>query len=183
MRSLRTLALVAGIALPAIVSAQAPAAKRNVISIQPLAAMFTIFSGELERAMGQSSTIGVGASYWDTGDKDATSAKYLSGDLKMKYYPQGHALQGFSVGGQVGYTSMTGTETTMTPTGTTSQEETLSGPTIGVALDYNWLLGANKSFYIGLGAGAKKLFIKDSNILTDVISTYPTARVSIGWAF
>ena len=183
MRTLRTVALAAALAIPAMVSAQAPAAKSNVLSIQPLAAMFTVYSAELEHRMGTSSTLGVGASYWDTGDDEGTSGKYASGDLKLKYYPQGHALEGFALGGQVGYTSMTGTETTITGTTTTTEEETLSGPTVGISLDYNWLLGANKGFYIGLGVGAKKLFIKDSDILTDVIATYPTARLSIGFAF
>ncbi|HEX2716658.1 MAG TPA: DUF3575 domain-containing protein [Gemmatimonadaceae bacterium] len=185
MRTLRTIALAAALAIPAMVSAQAPAAKSNVLSIQPLAAMFTVYAGELEHRLGTASTIGLGASYWSHGDtnKDGSSGKYASGDLKLKYYPQGHALEGFSVGGQVGYTSLTGTETTINGSTTTTQKETLSGPTVGISLDYNWLLGATKGFYIGLGAGAKKLFIKDSAILTDVIATYPTARLSIGFAF
>ena len=184
MRTLRTLALAAGIAVPAMLSAQAPAHKSNVLSIQPLAAMYTVFAGELEHRLGAGSTIGVGASYWDNSDdKNASGGKYMSGDVKLKYYPQGHALEGFSLGGQAGYTSIEGTSTVTSGTTTTTQKETLSGPTIGVALDYNWLLGATKGFYIGLGVGAKKVFVKDSNVLTDLIDTYPTARISIGFAF
>lgn len=185
MRTLRTIALAAALAIPAMVSAQAPAAKSNVLSIQPLAAMFTVFAGELEHRMGTSSTIGLGASYWSHGDTDksGSSGKYMSGDLKLKYYPQGHALEGFALGGQLGYTSIQGTETTISGSTTTTQEETLSGPTAGISLDYNWLLGANKGFYIGLGVGAKKVFVKDSNIITDLLDTYPTARLSIGFAF
>ena len=55
------------------------------------------------------------------------------------------------------------------------------GPTIGVALDYNWLLGPPQAFYIGLGVGAKKIFASSKN--DDATFGYPTARVSIGVAF
>ena len=102
MRTLRTIALAAALAIPAMVSAQAPAAKSNVLSIQPLAAMLTVYAGELEHRIGTSSTIGVGGSYWDAGDNDTDALKYMSGDVKLKYYPQGHALEGFSFGGQAG---------------------------------------------------------------------------------
>ena len=181
MRSLRTLALAAGIAVPAILSAQAPAAKRTVLSIQPLAAMYTVFAGELEHALTPSTTFGIGASYWGH-EQDGESLDYLSGDLKLRYYPQGKALQGFSFGLQAGYTSVKETIASGVIT-TTNEELTHSAPTAGVALDYGWLLGANQKFYIGLGVGAKRIFADNADDASNFLNTYPTARLSIGMAF
>jgi hypothetical protein len=181
MRSLRTLALVAGLAVPAILSAQTPAAKRTVLSFQPLSAMYTVYSGELERAVSPSTTLGIGASYWGH-EQDGESLDYLSGDLKLRYYPQGKALEGFSFGLQAGYTSVK--ETIASGLVTTSNEElTHSAPTAGVALDYGWLLGADKKFYMGLGVGAKRIFADNENDASNLLNTYPTARISIGMAF
>jgi hypothetical protein len=46
---------------------------------------------------------------------------------------------------------------------------------------YNWLLGANRNFYIGMGIGAIRLFGGD---LGDSSETIPTLRLlNIGWAF
>jgi len=50
-------------------------------------------------------------------------------------------------------------------------------------LDYNWLLGAQKGFYVGLGAGAKAVFISDKDIADKATVRYPTGRISVGWAF
>lgn len=46
----------------------------------------------------------------------------------------------------------------------------------------NWLLGASKAFYVGLGLGAKRLFVDEKEV-ADVSGGYPTARVSVGFAF
>jgi hypothetical protein len=54
-------------------------------------------------------------------------------------------------------------------------------PSAGIELDYSWRLGAAEKFYIGLGLGAKRLFIEDDDL--DFITAYPFARFNIGWAF
>ena len=152
--------------------------KRTVISFQPLNAMFSVYTAEIEHAVSTSVTLGVGGSYWSYND-DIGDTKYTSGDVKVRFYPEGHPLQGFSFGGQVGYTSVSD-NTTDTFGG--SSKSTSNGPTLGVALDYNWLLGASKATYVGLGVGAKKIFA-NSDDLGDATLTYPTLRISIGYAF
>jgi hypothetical protein len=160
-------------------SAQAATApKRTVISFQPLNAIFSVYSAEIEHAVSSSATIGVGGSYWSYND-DLGDTKYTSGDVKVRFYPEGHPLQGFSFGGQVGYTSVS--DNTSDSFGGSSKS-TAHGATIGVALDYNWLLGASKATYVGLGVGAKKIFA-NSNDIGDATLAYPTARISIGYAF
>ena len=191
-RFLRSIAAIAAIAVPAALSAQnvpspagvtMPTAKNQVISIQPLTAMFTVYSAEFERAISPTMTVGVGATYWG-GDEDedgiSAEASYTSGDVKLRYYPGARPFQGFSFGGQVGFSRVEGSVTDES-TGEVS-DGSVSGPTFGIALDYGWLLGGSKSFYVGLGVGAKMLFIDEDDI-DDVTARYPTARISIGYAF
>ena len=157
----------------------ATAPKRTVISFQPLNAMFSVYSAEIEHAVGTSVTLGAGGSYWSHND-DLGDTKYTSGDVKVRFYPEGHPLQGFSFGGQVGYTSVS--DHVDDAFAGEDSESTAHGATIGVALDYNWLLGASKATYVGLGIGAKKIFA-NSNDIGDATLAYPTARISIGYAF
>lgn len=153
-----------------------PAVKANVISMQPLTAVLGVFSGEYERAASQSTSIGVGATYWGSGFGGGDFT-YLSGDFKLRYYPQGQALYGFSIGGSLGFTHVAALNDNPQDHGSTT------AASLGVLLEYGWVLGVQKSFYIGLGAGAKALFIADKEFSSDVTLRYPTARISVGWAF
>ena len=170
-------------AAPAVAQSTAPPAPTTVLSIQPLAAMFDVYAVEGEHTISPNATVGLGASFigggqiWD-------NIHYLSTDLKLRFYPEGHPLRGFAVGGQLGYTRVTDDQggaydyTTGTYT-----KSTTSGPTFGVALDYNWLLGQTRSFYIGLGLGAKRIFAKDDSGGDNLNLVYPTGRISVGYAF
>jgi hypothetical protein len=170
----RLLAVAAAAILPfAAVSAQQKALPANVLSFQPLNAMLTIYSAEYERRVGTSMTFGVGGTYWDAGSED--NVKYNSGDIKLRYYPSGQALAGFSLGASAGFASVTGNDGAGT-------ERTEGVPSFGVLLEYQWLMGQTNSFGLALGAGAKKLFIEEADV-ANVVVAYPTARVSIGWAF
>lgn len=177
MRTKLTLVLAAATLVSATAGAQSATPKTTVLSIQPLTAMLTIYSGELEQRLSPTMTVGIGGSHWSAGDTDKLS--YTSGDLKLRYYPEGHALSGFAFGIQGGYTTVS--EKWTDGTGA-AEEHKGSAPTMGVALDYNWLLGQNRAFYVGLGVGAKKVFI-NADKFNDPTFTYPTARVSIGYAF
>lgn len=150
---------------------------KNVISIQPLSAMFEILSAEYERKGGAAWSWGLGVTSFSPDDDDAATAdaEYNSGDVKFRYYPQGVALQGFSFGGSVGYAKVS------EETGTTTTSESVG--TFGVLLEYQWLLGAKKKFAVTLGAGAKKLMLDEDNFTSDVIAAYPTGRISVGFAF
>jgi hypothetical protein len=175
----RLAVLAATLALPlATAASQEMAAPRNVISIQPFNAMFTVFTAEYERAQGKAWTWGLGATNWSAGD-EGDKVTYTSGDLKLRYYPSGAALMGFSIGGSLGFTSVASECSICTPT-----EESASGPNLGVLLEYQWLLGAKKNFAIALGAGAKALMISEDDVsASDFVARYPTARISIGWGW
>lgn len=188
-RSLRSLVMLAALALPATLAAQAvpqpagvaiPTPKNQVLSVQPINVVLTIYTAEYERKMGNATTLGFGGTYWnDSGDGDDLT--YASADVKLRYYPNAKVFQGFSFGVQGGVTHLSETLTSDF-TGGTEEKNSATGPSFGVALDYGWLLGATRSFYVGLGVGAKAVFI-DENDFNDATVRYPTARVSVGYAF
>jgi hypothetical protein len=64
-----------------------------------------------------------------------------------------------------------------------SAEETINAPSVGIQLEYSWLLGATRRFYVGGGLGAKMLFFDEDDFDDDVIARYPTGRLAIGFAF
>ena len=88
IRSIRSLAAIAAIAVPAALSAQSvpsptgvalPAAKKQVLSVQPITAMFTVYSAEFERALSQSVTLGVGGTVLGADDEEE------GGDASLSY--------------------------------------------------------------------------------------------------
>jgi hypothetical protein len=148
----------------------------NVLSIQPLNAVFTAYSAEYERKIAGATTFGIGGTYFNVGD-GVDEVTFKSGDVKLRYYPNGTALMGFSFGGTAGFSTVTGTDFN-------GAEESASGPSLGVLLEYQWLLGVQRNFAVALGLGAKAVFVKDETITSgDFTPRYPTARVSVGYAF
>jgi hypothetical protein len=173
----RFLLLAAAVMPFAAASGQSVATPHNVISIQPINAVFTAYSAEYERSMTAASTFGIGGTYFDVGD-DVDNVIFKSADVKLRYYPNGTALMGFSFGGSAGFSSIRGIDDT------TGEETSLSGPSLGFLLEYQWLMGVRRNISVALGAGAKAVFVKDNNFSNDNFSArYPTARVSIGYAF
>jgi hypothetical protein len=168
------LAAVAALALPlASASAQERSGPSQVISIQPLNAMLTVYSGEYERRTGRSVTVGIGGTHWSPGGVE-NGLTFTAGDLKLRYYPQGAALHGFSMGLVGGYFAASGTLN-----GVKGETE---GASFGTVLEYQWLMGASSNVSVALGGGAKVLMPKNEKV--DNLSVhYPTARISIGYGF
>ena len=64
-------------------------------------------------------------------------------------------LRGFSVGlsgGFLRYSSRGGP--------TDAQRVASIAPTLGVVVDYNWMLGVNRRFLVGTGVGAKRVLAR-----------------------
>jgi len=149
---------------------------RNVLSIQPINAVFTDYSAEYERATRGAVTFGIGGTFFNVGD-GVDEITYKSADVKLRYYPNGTALMGFSFGGTAGYSSVSGQDFDGT-------DQSASGPSLGILLEYQWLMGVQRNFSVALGVGAKAVFVKDNAFTSDnFLARYPTARVSVGFAF
>ena len=91
-------------------------------------------------------TLGGVGSYIDVDDE-----RYTSVDFKLRYYPGEVVLRGFSVGAERRHFFATATFARWTT------RESLDAPTLGVIVDYNWMLGAKRRFLVGTGVGAKRV--------------------------
>ena len=156
------------------VQAQDPVpARRTVITLNPLGIPFEYFSGEFERIVTGLTTVGITGSYLGLDDES-----YATLEGKLRFYPNEEAPKGFSVGLSGGITRVEGD--TFNGTGTVRSSETR--PTIGVIIDYNWILGKTRRFVVGTGVGAKRILGASGDII-DIETGYPTARFQIGFLF
>lgn len=169
-------ALLLACAVP--IGAGAQTERKTSIAVNPLALVFEIFTGEIERALGSSASVGVSASYWDTDDGVFSDVAYFSTDAKFRLYMGERALRGFSVGLVAGYTKLTGTLSR--DNGTTTEGATAF--TAGAILDYNFVMGRGDKYLAGVGIGAKRLFGVD-DVDSGITTVYPTGRLSIGFLF
>ena len=188
---IRTLLTVAGTVAAAAFSAPAvcvaaaqapqgtliPIPYRTYIGINPLGIAFDMASVEIENAVAPGMTFGALGSYTALGDPRFTTV-----DLKLRYYPGEVVLRGFSLGGTVGYTrfsNVTGSDVSGAPV-----RQSLDAPTVGVIVDYNWMLGVRRRFILGTGLGAKRVLAssEDRNRV-NMDRAYVTARFIVGIAF
>lgn len=163
------LTMSAGAWFPGSVAAQAtrePVEADWVLSANPFLLLAEWFNVDLERRVGKAAALDVQGSLitLDGGDED-----YMSVNATYRFYPQGAALTGFYFGPKAGIHRVDDL----------TQDAVVFGA--GFELGYNWLLGVDRNFAIGLGLGASRLFGGD----LDEDSVYlPTARlVNVGWAF
>ena len=169
------LATLAALAFGGSAQAQAPV-PRSAVSFNPIGLVFAVFTGEFEHALAPSYSAGVSASHWSSAGDGGVS--YVSADLKVRHYPSATALRGFAVGGSAGLTRLGGRFEDEKG----EERRNAHALSVGVLVDYNWLLGADNGFFVGAGVGAKRLFpigISDEN----VIPAHPTLRLNVGFAF
>lgn len=150
----------------------------QAISILPLHAAFGFYAGDYERAVGQTVTAGVGGSYFSLGD-DGDEFRYSSLEAKMRYYPSGDPLNGLSFGLTVGPTFVSADDDF---DGETEPDEDLTALGIGFEIARSHLMGVDRHFYYGYGAGFKRLFVV-SGEESGAETAIPTLRLSIGYAF
>jgi len=153
---------------------------RTYVAIDPLGIPFDIFSAELENAIGPGITLGGAGSY-----TDLNHDRYTTADLKFRYYPGEVVLRGFAIGASVGYLHYRRSKglDEVVPV-SDSTPATLDAPTIGVLVDYNWLLGTRKRFFVGTGVGAKRILSGEAERqAVDIDRAYLTARFVLGIAF
>jgi hypothetical protein len=141
-----------------------PVDKDHVISGNPLILLAGWFNAEYERKVMGNVTVGIAGGWLDLDEADYTS---MSGFFR--FYPQEAAFTGFYLGGRAGIHNVEEDDDSNTALG------------IGVDVGYAWLLGPGRSFYVGIGIGATRLFSGD---LGDASSVVPSVRlVNVGIAF
>ncbi|MDB4908655.1 MAG: hypothetical protein JWO05_3439 [Gemmatimonadetes bacterium] len=168
--------------IPAMARAQLPAPTQpyaSELSIDPFGIPFGYLDVEGNTSVGGGATIGLAFSHYSPASSDDP---FTNVDFKLRYFPNELPFKGFSVGLTGGWTKQRGDE--YNGNFTTSTKTSVSSPTLGVIVDYDWLLGARKRFAVGLGIGAKRLFA--SKVERDRIRLDAAAgifRFQLGYAF
>jgi hypothetical protein len=148
--------------------------RTQALSILPVHAILGFYAGDYERAVGQTTTLGVGASYFDLDD-----FTYATAEAKLRYYPSGDPLRGLSFGITAGPTYLS--ESSSDFEGGES-EDNVTAIGLGVEIARSHILGVDRRFYYGYGAGAKRLFFTGEEA-DGVEVVLPTLRLSVGYAF
>lgn len=153
---------------------QVTQSRSRVFSVNPLGIPFEVVSVEFEGALQGAYTLAGNFSYFSAGDDYTRSSLEVKGRL----YPNEEAPRAFSVGFGLG--AVNTREHVDTEAGRTLRDKT--HPSIGVYVDYNWLLGRSDRFFVGTGLGAKRI-LGDSDEFEDAPFVYGSARFLIGVAF
>ncbi len=152
-------------------AAAAPPAHEQILTTNPLLLVGGYLNVEFERRISESMTLGVTAATFDGFFDD--DLRYTTGTLIARYYPQGRPLNGFYLGGKLGFHHVT-----QDFFSGEDRDGTLVG--LGADLGYTWLLGKRDKFVLGLGGGAMRLLGDDD---FDSGLFIPSARVNVGIAF
>jgi len=146
---------------------------RRLFVINPLGIPFEIVSVEFEAALHDAFTLAANFSYFSPDEFTRSSF-----EIKGRLYPNERAPRAFSVGFGLG--AVNTRENVFVDGVEVKQDKTY--PSIGVYVDYNWLLGKRDRFMVGTGFGAKRI-LGDSDDFEDAPFVYGTARFLIGVAF
>ena len=146
----------------------------QVVSINPLLLPFGGLIAEYEAVAAPNVTFGASLAYYDF--VGGGSDRYTSGEAKVRFYPGERAPEGFAVGLTLGFGR---SHDGGVPPG---EDATKGGLTSGVAVDYHWLVGPSRRFFIGSGVAVKRRFgdLRDDWIGWEVL---PTARLQMGVVF
>lgn len=150
--------------------------RRQTLSILPFHALVGFYAGDYERAVGQTATLGLGASYFSLGD-GAEAFTYATTEAKLRYYPSGDPLRGLSFGVTAGPTFVSAGEAF-------SGEDDARYTALGVGFEVarSHVMGVDQRFAYAYGAGGKRLFFTDDEA-DGVELVLPTFRLSVGYAF
>jgi hypothetical protein len=183
-RSLLCTTAAAVLAAPALLVAQGaadPAVRTEPlqsVAINPLAIPFGVFSAEYEVALPTPGfTFGVGGTYFsDDDDRDSWV------EAKALYYPNERTFRSFSVGLTAGVHSARRNTGSCDFLGCSAEPRSQTAPTLGVLVSYDWLLGRQERFRVGLGAGAKRI-LKDVGGNDPLEQVWPDGRFVIGFVW
>ena len=147
--------------------------RSRAFTINPLGIPFEVVSVEFEGALHDAFTLAGNFSYFSPDEYTRSSL-----EVKGRLYPNERALRAFSVGLGLGAVN---TRENVDVDGTLVKQDK-THPSIGVYVDYNWLLGKTSRFFVGTGLGAKRI-LGESDDFEEAPFVYGTARFLIGVAF
>lgn len=151
--------------------------RQNVLSTNPILFVFGWYTLEYERQLGAATTIALGGSYFEYDDDDIGDEEYATADLKLRYYPNERVFRGFSIGASAGVARVEEVVDIFS-----EERRSVTAPTVGLAMDYGWLIGRRDNIHVDLGIGARRAFYgdEDSDFEFEVL---PYLRLSVGLAW
>jgi len=187
--TLRQLGVLCALATLAALPARAQGARlprgaesnRHLIAGAPFGALYGVVGTEYQRVDLGGLSLGLGGSLVRFDDD-----RFRTVEGTLRYYPAGRGFGGFSVGLTAGYAHIRDEAESAVVPELDLPRRTVSGPTVGVSADYNWLVGPYRRLVVGVGVGAKRVFTDDRAPDTDVLDyddlrTYPTVRFVVGF--
>jgi opacity protein-like surface antigen len=133
-----------------------PIVRRNLITANPIGILADYYNVEFERALSDVSSLSLAGERSTVDDTDLTAV-----DVRFRYYPQARMFSGLALGGSLGYARYMEEDDYFvdTPSGPIYEDRDVerSSPTIGLQVDYSWLLGRDGRLYVGLGFGLRRL--------------------------
>jgi hypothetical protein len=145
-------------------------------SVNFLGIPFGIASAEYEGMTSDEVSLGAGAGV----DTD----NYAWGEGKLRYYPGARAPRGFAIGMSAGAARVNSyTEDDCFIFCSDASGPSGTGATVGVFLDYSWLLGRSRRFYVGTGLGLKRVFGLDDAPGQSYPEVLGASRLQVGYAF
>ena len=143
---------------------------------------FGVASGEFEQMTAPDVSLGLSAGYWAALGIIADQ-RYSWAEAKVRYYPSAGGPGGFAIGAAVGAARVEALENDGCLFLCTVTGNVATGPTFGVNVDYSWLLGRTRDFYIGAGVGGKRVFGLEDTAEDDYPQVLPSTRLQFGFAF
>lgn len=129
-----------------------------LVTVNPIGVLADYYNVELERALSDVASLALAAEHSTTGDTDISAL-----DVRFRYYPQARMFSGLALGASLGYGSFDGDDYDYDDQGNVIHRDRMTGPTLGLELDYSWLVGRDRRLYIGLGIGARRLLSGGDN--------------------
>jgi hypothetical protein len=157
-------------------SAAAPV-RRSVLAINPFATVAGFVTGDFERTVSPSVSLGIGGSVALADEFN----EYRALDAKVRYYPNERMLEGFAIAATFGVASGRSEIFDFNTQSVAFQRETRG--TFGTELSYQWLLGPRRRFVTIVGVGAKRVIGSEPYVRPFDSQFIPTARANIGFAF
>lgn len=129
---------------------------RTLVTANPFGLLLDFYNVEVERALSEVSSISLAGERSTVDENDVTAV-----DVRYRYYPQGRVFSGLALGASLGYGRFSEQyeDETFYPGSELDHQEDrrMTGPTLGLELDYSWLVGRDRRLYVGLGIGARRL--------------------------
>lgn len=152
--------------------------RRTVFTINPIATVAGFVTGDIERKLSPSVSLGAGGSATLIDEFN----RYSALEAKIRYYPNERALEGIAVAATVGVATARG-DGYDNNTNLFVINQRVTRATFGTELSYQWLLGPRQRFATVIGIGAKRSLGSRTYVEPFDNAFVPTARANIGFAF